>query len=421
MTPAADKTTLKNGIRIVTLRMPHFRSVSMGVWVDAGARDETPDESGLSHLIEHMIFKGTRRRSAFRIAKEFDAIGGYTNAFTSMETTCYHAKVLDNHLGAMVDILSDIFLNSLFDASELNREKPIILQEISMMEDSPDDYIHQLAGTAFWGDHALGRSILGPPENIERFSADILKKFFSRLYQPDRIIIAASGNLSHQQIVDLVGMEFEKIEPGTGFPERIQPKTQTGIYLHHRELEQSHICLSTPGLSIHDPRRFAGSLLNTIVGGNMSSRLFQEIREKRSLAYTVYSFVSAYVDAGMFGAYAAVEPGNSFETVRFMQDELIRFLDTTVTESELTDAKEFTKGSLLLAAESTDNQMVRLAQNEMHLERYVPLSEIIAEIESVTPEDILALARELFADRSMALTVLGPSPDQSGFQEALFR
>jgi predicted Zn-dependent peptidase len=421
MTPAADKTTLKNGIRIVTLRMPHFRSVSMGVWVDVGARDETLNESGLSHLIEHMIFKGTKRRSAFQIAKEFDAIGGHTNAFTSMETTCYHAKVLDNHLESMVDILSDIFLYSVFDASELNREKPVILQEIGMMEDSPDDYIHQLAGNAFWGDHALGRSILGPPENIQRFKADTLKEFFSRLYQPERIIISAAGNLSHQQIVDLVGTEFEKIKPGNGFPERSRPQTQTGLYLYHRDLEQSHICLSVPGLSILDPRRFAGSLLNTILGGNMSSRLFQEIREKRGLAYAVYSFVASYADAGMFGTYAAVEPGKGIETVRLMQRELIRLQGTAVDENEISDAKEFTKGSLLMAAESTDHQMVRLAQNEMHLGRHVPMAEIIAEIESVTPKDILALARDLLDDRQMTLTVLGPSPDQNGFQEALQR
>ena len=215
-----NKTILKNDIRILTKRMPYLRSVSMGVWVDVGARDETAEESGLSHFIEHMIFKGTSKRTGFQIAKEFDAIGGHTNAFTSMENTCYHAKVMNIHLVTMVDILTDIFLNSVFDENEVERERPVILHEIGMLEDTPDEYVHFLAGNVFWGDTPLGRSVLGTRNNIMRFNGDMIKNFFHRLYQPERIVIAAAGNLDHHQFVDLIAPAFESINPGNGFPER---------------------------------------------------------------------------------------------------------------------------------------------------------------------------------------------------------
>ncbi len=293
------KTVLKNGIRIVTRKMAHTRSVTMGVWVDVGARDENSAENGLSHFIEHMIFKGTDRRSAYQIAKEFDAIGGHTNAFTTMENTCYHAKVLDSQTETMVDILSDIFLNSTFDAKEVERERPVILQEIGMVEDSPDEYVHYLSGYNYWGDNPLGRSILGRPENIAGFDAKTIKGFFQRLYQPDRIVISAAGNIEHQAIVDLIGPPFEAIEASLGFPQRVSPAGRSMVSLNHRELEQVHICLNTQGIAITDPRRYALSLLSTLFGGNMSSRLFQQIREKRGLAYSVYSFVSSHVDTGM--------------------------------------------------------------------------------------------------------------------------
>ncbi|MGD2151383.1 MAG: pitrilysin family protein, partial [Desulfobacterales bacterium] len=303
-----NKTTLKNGIRIVSKKMPHIHSVSMGVWVNVGARDELSSENGLSHFIEHMIFKGTEKRTAFQIAKEFDSIGGQTNAFTSAENTCYHAKVLDTHLETMVDILSDIFLNSVFDEKEIENERAVIFQEIGMVEDSPDEYIHVLSGRNFWGDNSLGRSVLGTRENVADFNSHTIKRFFHKLYQPERIVISAAGNLEHNRLVDLIGPVFESIHPGNSFPERFTPQGRCKVNLHQRNLEQVHICLGTKGVSITDPRRYAYSLMNTIFGGNMSSRLFQEIREKRGLAYSVYSFISSYVDTGVFGASAAVNP-----------------------------------------------------------------------------------------------------------------
>ncbi|UCF93283.1 MAG: insulinase family protein [Desulfobacterales bacterium] len=416
-----NKTILANGIRILSKRMTQVRSASMGVWVNVGARDEAASESGLSHFIEHMIFKGTQKRSAFQIAKEFDAIGGHTNAFTAMENTCYHAKVMDTHLETMVDILSDIFLNSVFDEREVERERPVILQEIGMIEDSPDEYVHVLTGRNFWGDNPLGRSILGRPENIIGFDAAMIKNFFHRLYQPERIVISIAGNVDHAHFVDLVGPSFETIRPGNGFPERITPESHSGVDLHYRELEQVHVCLGSKGLSITDPRRYAFSLLNTILGGNMSSRLFQEIREKRGLAYSVYSFIYSHVDTGMFGVYGGVAPKQTHATIALILEEIRKLQNEPIDRTELRDAMEFTKGSLLLASESTDNQMVRTAQNEIHFERDIPLQEVLDQVEAVTEEEIRDLAGCLFNTDQMALTLLGPVKDPKTFEDLLPR
>ena len=411
------KSTLGNGIKILTKNMPHIRSVTMGVWVDVGARDESLSENGLSHLIEHLIFKGTEKRSAYQIAKEFDAIGGQTNAFTTMENTCYHAKVMDSHLDTMVEILSDIFLNSRFDDADIRREQPVILQEIGMVEDSPDEYIHILSGKNFWGEHPLGRSILGSRDNILAFNAEHLKTFFNKLYQPDRIIVSAAGNLEHERLLDLIGPSFEAIRPGNGFPERTPPVGKMGVDVNHRDLEQVHICLGTRGLPTADPGRYALSLMNTILGGNMSSRLFQEIREKRGLAYTVFAFVSSHVDTGMFGAYAAVEPSKSIETTRLLLEQLFRLKRERVTEHELTGAKEYIKGNLYLAAENSENQMVRLAQNEFHFGRNIPLKTVVEQIEAVTPDDLVQLVNTLLEDNILSLTLLGQVADRSAHEQ----
>ncbi len=416
------KTTLKNGIRVLTKNMPYTRSVSMGVWVNVGARDEAASESGLSHFIEHMIFKGTRKRSAYQIAKEFDAIGGQTNAFTTMENTCYYARVIDSQMETMVDILSDIFVNSIFDSGEVDKERPVILQEIGMVEDSPDELIHMLSGRNFWGENPLGRSILGTPENVARFDAQTIENFFHRLYQPDRIVISAAGNLDHDRLVEMIEPVFETIKPSNGFPRRITPGICSVVDLNHRALEQMHICLSARGLSITDPRRYAGSLLNTILGGNMSSRLFQEIRERRGLAYAVYSFISSHVDTGMFGFYMGVDPKTARETTRLVLNELEKIKDDPVDAAELKGAMEYTKGSLLLASESADNQMVRCAQNEIHFGNEVALQDVIQKIEAVTPQEIQDLANHLFDRSQMTLTLLGPlDSEKEAFEDILYR
>jgi predicted Zn-dependent peptidase len=414
------KTVLDNGIRVLTQKLPHSRSVSMGVWVNVGARDETESESGLSHFIEHMIFKGTRRRSAYQIAKEFDAIGGHTNAFTTMENTCYHAKVMEAHTETMVDILSDIFINSVFDPAEIDRERPVILQEIGMVMDSPDEYVHVLSGHNFWGDHPLGRSILGTPENITRFDDGMLKNFFQRLYQPDRIVISVAGKLEHNQIVDMIKPAFEAIPTGKDFPERLMPPDRSVVDFNHRDLEQMHICLGTKGLAISDPRRYTFSLLNTITGGNMSSRLFQEVRERRGLAYSVYSFIASHVDTGMFGFYLGVDPKQTRDATVLVLDEIVKLKTKRIKSSELKSAMEYTKGSLMLAAESVDNHMVRNAQNEMHFGHDITLEEIIAKIEGVTADDILELADDLINPDKMTFTLLGPVNDMGKELQELF-
>lgn len=412
MSHSVNKTFLGNGIRIITKKMPFVRSVSMGVWVNVGARDESPVENGLSHFIEHMIFKGTGKRTGFEIAKEFDAIGGHTNAFTAMEHTCYHAKVMDTHLATMVDILSDIFLNSRFDAEDIEKERPVILQEIKMLEDTPEDYVYFLLGNGFWGDHSLGRSILGNFENILRFDSDAIKEFFRRYYQPECIVISAAGNLEHDAFVDLVGPAFESIQPGHGAPKRATPRGRSLVELCPKDLEQVHLCLGTNGISVTDHRRYALSLMNTIVGGNMSSRLFQEIRERRGLAYSVYSFISSHVDTGLFGVYAGIDPQKIAESIEVILQEMLKIKKTPIDLTELHNAIEFTKGNLLIASESTDNQMARLAQNEIHFGRHIPLKQIVSEIESVTREEILDLAQELMKTDQLALAMLGPVGDQ---------
>ena len=414
-----QKTVLKNGIRIVSNEMPYVRSVSMGVWVNVGARDESLSENGLSHFIEHMIFKGTAKRTAFQIAKEFDAIGGHTNAFTSLEHTCYHAKVMDTHLETMFDILSDIFLNSVFYEKEIENERAVILQEIGMVEDSPDEYVHILSGNNFWGENSLGRSILGSRENIMGFDSKTIKGFFHRFYQPERIVISIAGNIQHDRFVDLVTPAFESVQPGNGLPKRVTPDGHPLTNLHHRNLEQVHICLGTKGIPITDPRRYAYSLMNTILGGNMSSRLFQEIRERRGLAYAVYSFISSYVDTGMFGAYTGVDPKNAHESISLILKEIDRLKSSPVSPDELRKAKEFTKGNLLLASESNDNQMVRIAQNDTHFGRFIPLQEVLDNIEAVTADEILELAESLFQPNRFALTMLGPVDDKLAYEDIL--
>ncbi len=413
------KTVLDNGIRVVSKQIPYVRSVSLGMWVNAGARDESPSENGLSHFIEHMIFKGTHRRSAYQIAKEFDAIGGQNNAFTTMESTCYYAKVMDTHLDTMTDILLDTFLNSVFDAAEVERERTVILQEIGMVEDTPDEHIHILSGNTFWGDHPLGRSVLGDRERLLQFSPEHLKGFFHRLYQPGRIVVSAAGNIEHDRLVELIGPALSTIQPGNGFPERTPARGRSLVESYFRQLEQTHICIGTQGLSVTDPRRFVFSLVNTILGGNMSSRLFQEIRERHGLAYSVYSFTAPHVDSGMFGVYAGVDPSESIKATRLILNELKKLKEVRVDESELNDAKEFTKGSLFLASESVDNQMVRLAQNEIHFNEFIPLETVIGNIESVTSEDIQELANELFTTDHLALTILGPIADKSPYTDLL--
>jgi predicted Zn-dependent peptidase len=384
----------------------------MGVWVNVGARDERPEESGLSHFIEHMIFKGTEKRTAVQIAKEFDAIGGQCNAFTSKENTCYHAKVVDTCLGTMVELMSDIFLNSVFHAKEVERERQVILQEIKMLEDTPDEHVHVLLAQAVWGNHPLGRSVLGRPETVAEFDSATVKGYFGRAYKPERIVIAAAGNLEHEAFGELIARAFAVVRESNHFPERTAPAMDRVIMAHAKPLEQVHLCLGTKGVPVTDPRRYTCSVLNVILGGNMSSRLFQEVRERRGLAYAVYSFLALFSDTGMCGVYVGTDQSNIQQVLEIIIKEMKQIKEKPVDSAELRNAKEYLKGGLYLGAESTENQMTRLAHNEIHFGRHVPLKEVEEDIEKVTAEDILELSRDIFQKESSSLTLLGPVDDE---------
>jgi len=312
------KTVLENGLRIVSEQLDHLKSVSVGIWVNAGSRDEKPEQNGISHFIEHMIFKGTRNRSSLQIAKELDAIGGMSNAFTGKENTCFHARVLGKHFDRLADILSDIFLNSLFEPIDMERERQVILQEISMVEDSPDENVHVLFNRQFWENHPLGLPILGTNETVSNIRRETILSYVDRFYGPENVIVSAAGNIQHETLVSYFRPLFEKLKPGNQINKRIPPQSNSGISCHQKAHEQVHICLGAEAPSLRDDRRFACTLFNILLGGNMSSRLFQEIRENRGLAYTIYSFLSSYCDSGIFGVYLATDNGNinpSLETI----------------------------------------------------------------------------------------------------------
>lgn len=421
MSMRVSKSVLANGVRILTRQIPHVRSVSLGIWTDVGARDERLEENGLSHFIEHMLFKGTKKRSAYQIAKEFDAIGGLANAYTTMENTCYHAKVMDTHLATMVDLLSDLFLNPRFDPEELENERSVVLAEVGMVEDSPEEYALQLLEGGFWGKHSLGRSILGSRKLLSAYTADDLKAFYRRHYRPERIIIAAAGNVEHEQLVSMISPPFEALLPGEPVTPRGAPGHHAPLTVKERSLEQVHVCLGVKGLSVTDPKRYAALLMNTILGGNMSSRLFQHIRERKGLAYSVYSFAAANIGSGMLGIYAGVAPENALESVKLILEDMDRLREQKVSAQELADVSEYIKGNILLAAESTDNQMERLVQNELHFGREITTKETIEQIDAVNRTDILALAQDLFGGLRPALTLLGPGLDPVPFETMLNR
>ena len=394
-------------MRVVTEQISHLHSVSMGIWLNVGSRDEEENESGLTHFIEHMLFKGTQQRSALEIAKQLDAVGGMSNAFTSKENTCFHAKVLDTHLPLVVEILSDIFLQSVFDQVEVEREREVILQEINMVEDTPDEYVHILFNKNFWDGNSLGRPIFGNVQTVKSFTREMILEYLNRGYHPDRIVLTAAGNVNHQEFLELVGPAFSNIERHGHNFDRTPPRANSRVDLYSRDIEQIHLCLGTRGTSLHEKERYCCSILNVILGGSMSSRLFQEVRERRGLAYSIYSFLSSQTDTGMMGIYGAVRPDNIKETLELIRLELSRFKREPISDTELRAAKEHIKGGIYLAAENTDNRMSRLAKNEMIFNRFVTYEEIEADLERVTVEDIQALAQQIFQPEVMSLVLLG--------------
>ncbi len=403
-----QKTVLGNGIRVITEGIPYLRSVSIGVWVMIGSRDERPDENGISHFIEHLLFKGTEKRTAFDIAKEIDSVGGTLNAFTGREYTCFYAKVIDNNLSLAIDLLSDIFLNSVMDVKDVEKERMVILQEIKMVEDTPDDYVHDLFNRVCWGDHPLGFPIYGSSELVQSFGRDQLYRFFKENYPPDRIIVCAAGNLKHQEVVDLIDGTFGKIPKSNQVRTRSKPDPISTTNAWKRDLEQVHFCLGTKGLQYNHSLRFSSYVLNTVLGGGMSSRLFQEIRENRGLAYSVYSYLPTYIDTGLVVVYAGTNEGAFHEVIDLVLKEFNRLKNEPLTKEELETAKEQLKGNLLLSLESSDNLMTRLAKNEIYFRSYLPVGTILKGIDQVNEETVQRLASDIFDQRFFCLTVLGP-------------
>lgn len=402
------KTVLPNGIRVLTEKVLGSRAVSIGVWVTAGSRDEPRELSGISHFIEHMIFKGTADRSALDIAKTFDRLGGFSNAFTSKETTCFHAKVLDSHLDIIMELLSDIFLNSVFDPLEVDRERQVILQEINMMEDSPDELVHEFFNVNFWKGNPVERSILGNPDTVSLISSGTLKTHIKEYYTGKKVLISASGNIDHDDLCSRVQGLFSCLGNGNHLPKRTVPKPNFDIFFKKKDLEQTHILLGLPGPSSSDPDRYRVLLMNVILGGSMSSRLFQEVREKRGLAYAVYSFVASLNDSGLLGIYAGVAPENTHEAVSIIRKEIEKMASDTIDEGEIQAAKDNVKGGLLLSSENTDSRMSRIARNEIDLGQYISYEEIVENIESVTPTEIKQCAAGLLQD-GIAAAFVGPS------------
>ncbi len=406
------KTVLDNGLKIISETVEYARSVCIGIWINAGSRDEEDSENGVSHFIEHMSFKGTRRRNALQIAKELDAIGGMSNAFTGKENTCFHARVLGRHFPVVADILGDIFLNSVFDPFEIEKERGIILQEIKMVEDSPEDYIHDLSHRVFWKDHPIGMPILGTKDSIMGIDRSKIVDYIQRHYSPENVIISAAGAIDHDDMVRHFLPFFDKIMPNKSDPERLPPKINVTTSFHHRDLEQAHMCLGVEAVSIKDEERFAVSMLNAILGGNMSSRLFQEIREKHGLAYSVYSFLSSYTDSGILGVYVACEPDHVNDVLRIINKEIRRLLDGDISHDDIAAARDYITGGIYLSSESIESRMIRIARNELIFGRYIPYEETVARVEAVQLDDVVDIAGMLFRDKSLGLVTLGPLREQ---------
>ena len=402
------KHALPNGLVVITETMPHVRSVSIGVWVRNGSRREAPDENGLAHFIEHMVFKGTERRSAEAIAREMDSVGGMLDAFTSKEQICFNAKVLDEHLPIAFDVIADLILRPNFDSEDVKKEQQVILEEIKMDMDNPEYLLHEIFTRGFWPEHALGRPILGTPETVKNFNRQVLKTRFASWFAPDHLVITAAGNVTHEQVLDLVKREFGHLQPSGQHAPHIAPRTEAPIHLEKkRDLEQVHLCVGVPSVPLGHEDRFGVAVLNNLLGGGMSSRLFQNIREKRGLAYAVFSELTPYSDAGMLTVYA----GSAKETVGQVLDLIVsEFRDlkkSLVTEEELTRSKNHLKGSLMLSLESTSARMSNLARQELYFRRFYSLDEILDSIEAVTREQLQSLARQYFRAEDTAVTVLG--------------
>ena len=399
---------LPNGLTIITEQMQHIRSASIGIWLQTGSRDEDPEWNGISHFIEHMVFKGTKHRTAEEIAREVDSIGGNMDAFTAKECICFNVKVLDENIPTALDILSDLVLNPVFDATDIARERGVIMEEIKMDEDNPDYLVHEIFTQNFWKDHPLGKPILGTKETVKRFEREPIIDAYQHRFAPGNIIVSAAGHLDHDKFVELVIDHFQHMKPMSNGFHSTQPKIVSRIVLRNKKaLEQVQLCLGVPCHPIAHEKRHAGYILNTLLGGGMSSRLFQNIRERQGLAYSIYSDLNPYRDTGCMAVYAGTSLASAAKVVESVVSEFRKLKNEAVTEDELRRAKAQLKGSLMLSLESSTARMSNLARQEMYFEHYYDLDELIAKIEAVTSEDLAKLANEFFQTDSIAVTCLG--------------
>ncbi len=400
------QTILKNGIKVVTEELPDVESSSIGVWVATGSRKETRRVNGITHFIEHLLFKGTKRRTALDIAKEIESVGGVLNAFTSREYTCFYAKVINKDLPRAVDLLSDIFMNSLFDPAEIDKERMVVLQEIKMIQDTPDDLIHDIFAESFWKDHPLGRPVVGDMQTVASLKRRDILTYFRRNYRSNTVFVTAAGGLGHRRLVRLLDATFGTITPGISSDNTKSPVPASGVRLIHRDLEQVHLCIGVPVPPQPSKERYALYLLHTVLGGGMSSRLFQEVREKRGLAYSIYTYLSLCKDAGSLVAYAGTSEGDFTKVVDVILKEFDR-LPETLTREELENAKEQMKGGMLLGLETSDSRMTKLARDVLYFGRIIPIKEIVKSIDGVKLDEVRKLAAEIFDPGRVALTAIG--------------
>ncbi len=402
------KTILNNGITVVTESIPYFSTVSLGIWWKAGSRYEMPANNGISHFIEHMLFKGTPTRSAYEIAREFDAVGGSINAFTGKEYTCLYARVLKKDINLALDIISDMYQHPLFNADEIEREKSVVVQEIKMVEDSPEEYIYDIFNAAYFKDHPLGMTILGTEDNVEDFNDKQLRKHFRDYYSPGTAIITITGRIDHDDCVRRIEKSFAAVVSDGVQRNLGVPVVHRGIDVCEKDLEHIYLCIGTGGVSQIETRRYPLYVLNAIMGGSMSSHLFQEIREQRGLVYNIYSYVNCYHDTGTFGISTSTSQKSVEEVLDLVKKEIRRIRDAGITDAELTFAKEHIKGNLYISLESCESRMGRLAKNEIYFGDYIPFKETVREIDGILKRDVDEIAREIFeSPEEISIAVLG--------------
>ena len=402
------KSVLPNGIRLVTEAMPHVRSVAVGVWVDTGSRVEPEERGGISHLIEHLVFKGTATRSAEAIARAIDSVGGHMDAFTAKEHTCFYVGVLDQHLPLAVDLLTDILMRPLFSADDIEKEKSVVLQEIKMVEDTPDDLIHDLYAEQVWAGHPLGRPILGVWERVKDFDRATILQHFQEEYVPERITVAVAGHVEHEQVRDLFTARVDGWARPAAPRSLTAPRLHPGIHVVSKPLEQVHVVLGFPGIADTAPERYALYLLNDVIGGSMSSRLFQEVRERQALVYSVHSGTQPYRDTGLLYVYAGTEPGNFAKVLRAVMKEVRALKKDGIAADELRRAKDHLKGNLMLSLESTSSRMNRLAKQELRFGSFLTLDDMLSAFDAVRPEDVEALLHRVLDEDLLTLMTLGP-------------